>query len=528
MGSWSYGSEEKGFFDSKELDLPMDTLARGRKLLMGWDMKTPCNFENSALVSDGQTVESMEFMGLGYPDMMRKSFYCNPSSEFWGAEIGSDCSKKVASPTCMITSNSFFGEEESRSRLSSSVMESNSHDSSLIDLKLGRLADCGDAKMGKSFNEKLVLPSVGSSLPAKRARTTSLLSQTPFCQVHGCNMDLSASKDYHKRHKVCDVHSKTAKVIVNGIEQRFCQQCSRFHLLSEFDDGKRSCRKRLAGHNERRRKPQLNTQSDKPLKLFQSYQVSAGTRFVGTSSLPTRLPFVFQDILPSGVPCPDRYEQANWCKHIKLEERPIYSPQLVIPITNGQLLPKTLHLHSVEKHYPSGIHSSATEAHTVFDAASTVQQLSGVSDSSCALSLLSAQTQDLSSHSTGIPTASPMIIHSGHALCTVDQNSNKVIGVSSLENFTTNGFHSSGMNSMEVDQRGPIILSDAGNAVDFGVHADGIFQGSDSLDAKYCVSPEHGSTVDLLQLSSHLQRVERQRNIMHVKQESEDFCWEAV
>ena len=31
---------------------------------------------------------------------------------------------------------------------------------------------------------------------------------------------------------------------------------SRFHLLAEFDDGKRSCRKCLAGHNERRRKPQ--------------------------------------------------------------------------------------------------------------------------------------------------------------------------------------------------------------------------------------------------------------------------------
>lgn len=31
---------------------------------------------------------------------------------------------------------------------------------------------------------------------------------------------------------------------------------SRFHLLSEFDEGKRSCRRRLAGHNKRRRKTQ--------------------------------------------------------------------------------------------------------------------------------------------------------------------------------------------------------------------------------------------------------------------------------
>ncbi|KAF9624333.1 hypothetical protein IFM89_009616 [Coptis chinensis] len=52
------------------------------------------------------------------------------------------------------------------------------------------------------------------------------------------------------------MHSKTPRVIVNGLEQRFCQQCSRFHLLTEFDQGKRSCRRRLAGHNERRRKSQ--------------------------------------------------------------------------------------------------------------------------------------------------------------------------------------------------------------------------------------------------------------------------------
>lgn len=29
---------------------------------------------------------------------------------------------------------------------------------------------------------------------------------------------------------------------------------SRFHVLQEFDEGKRSCRRRLAGHNKRRRK----------------------------------------------------------------------------------------------------------------------------------------------------------------------------------------------------------------------------------------------------------------------------------
>jgi hypothetical protein len=30
---------------------------------------------------------------------------------------------------------------------------------------------------------------------------------------------------------------------------------ARFHVLTEFDEAKRSCRKRLAEHNRRRRKP---------------------------------------------------------------------------------------------------------------------------------------------------------------------------------------------------------------------------------------------------------------------------------
>nr|XP_043609840.1 squamosa promoter-binding protein 1 [Erigeron canadensis] len=76
----------------------------------------------------------------------------------------------------------------------------------------------------------------------------------PFCQVEGCTTDMTRSKPYHRRHKVCEVHAKAPIVVIGGRQQRFCQQCSRFHDLSEFDDVKRSCRRRLAGHNERRRK----------------------------------------------------------------------------------------------------------------------------------------------------------------------------------------------------------------------------------------------------------------------------------
>eukprot|EP00262_Sarcandra_glabra_P018726 TRINITY_DN682_c0_g2_i1.p1 TRINITY_DN682_c0_g2~~TRINITY_DN682_c0_g2_i1.p1 ORF type:complete len:1086 (-),score=197.20 TRINITY_DN682_c0_g2_i1:605-3862(-) len=94
--------------------------------------------------------------------------------------------------------------------------------------------------------------------PNKRVRSGSPSgsSSYPMCQVDDCKGDLSNAKDYHRRHKVCELHSKTTKALVGKQMQRFCQQCSRFHPLSEFDEGKRSCRRRLAGHNRRRRKTQ--------------------------------------------------------------------------------------------------------------------------------------------------------------------------------------------------------------------------------------------------------------------------------
>nr|CAD1844891.1 unnamed protein product [Ananas comosus var. bracteatus] len=81
-------------------------------------------------------------------------------------------------------------------------------------------------------------------------------TRTARCQAEGCGADLTHAKHYHRRHKVCEFHSKASIVITAGLSQRFCQQCSRFHVLAEFDQGKRSCRKRLADHNRRRRKSQ--------------------------------------------------------------------------------------------------------------------------------------------------------------------------------------------------------------------------------------------------------------------------------
>lgn len=209
MDSWSTGSEGRGLVSSDEMvsSSTDDALARNRKVSANWDLETPISYQNTMLVSGRVAVGNQGFMGLSG---------------------GTGNGRLVSSSSCGLVNPKMLSREEKSgvSRVSSSAGEYNTRDSSLIDLKLGRLADYRDTMSGKSSKEVRVSSS-SPVPPVKRSRLGNSNGQAPCCQVHGCNMDLSSSKDYHKRHKVCEIHSKTARVIVNGIEQRFCQQCSR-------------------------------------------------------------------------------------------------------------------------------------------------------------------------------------------------------------------------------------------------------------------------------------------------------------
>ncbi|KAE9615464.1 hypothetical protein Lal_00020921 [Lupinus albus] len=454
MESWSHVEEEKGYLFSDEMDFSLDAFMRSRKTLVEWDNKGSCNFEGDGFASDKEVVlefvakegqQSMEFVDLGFPDLIRKSFNCGQTHEISSCDLDSNSSKKGNSSTHVIALVPSLGEEVSESKHLSSLVESEAHGSSLIDLKLGRLADSQGASNDKIAEEGFTLSSIHPTMLTKRARISSSPIQAPVCQVYGCNIDLSSSKEYHKRHKVCDVHSKTAKVIVNGIEQRFCQQCSRFHLLAEFDDGKRSCRRRLAGHNERRRKQQFDCMSGKQHKIHQSFQ---GTEYLGSSS-PKRSQFPFQDIFRSGILFSGKYDQISHSGHVKLEHESIYSSQEAVTLTHGQ-------------------------------------ELSG-----CALSLLSAQSQNPSRYSAGNLSPSSLI---SQGICL--QNRDDQV-------------------SKEDIKSGPSILS------------DDYCQPSALCDVKYRPSYECGTTVDLFQLSSNLQRVEQQRNCL-IKWENDDCYFPTV
>jgi hypothetical protein len=114
----------------------------------------------------------------------------------------------------------------------------------VLSLKLGKRTYFEDACGGQSVKSSPSDSSIVNPppVPVKKAKASSIVTPPPapvkkakaaqnvqnsYCQVEGCKIDLSSAKDYHRKHKVCEAHSKAPKVVVAGLERRFCQQCSR-------------------------------------------------------------------------------------------------------------------------------------------------------------------------------------------------------------------------------------------------------------------------------------------------------------
>ncbi|XP_021730881.1 squamosa promoter-binding-like protein 18 isoform X1 [Chenopodium quinoa] len=518
MESWWFDSLDKGF-ESNEAISQSDAIVRGKNVLIGWEHKI--TNEDSVLTPSQQSVENRSYSELGIAEMVR--IQCPTDSTRNELEDNGSVGDFYSS---YVTTNAFSGDDESSSKFSSSVMDSSSRESSLIDLKLGGFGDNPNSSSTRTATAH-VLSSADSPTPPKRARVSS---QAVHCQVYGCHKDLSSAKDYHKRHKVCDVHSKTPKVIVNGIEQRFCQQCSRFHLLGEFDDGKRSCRKRLAGHNERRRKPQVGF-SNRNGRSFQSY---TGSNFQGFT--PTSTSFICQDILPRGISHTVKYGTNDWVKHIKVEDGTGCTQMPTYSCINRQLQPKSiLPPQDFEKQFPfidntnnTGTqfpfgknvnqHTPVIVSHSLFqtnsprnedlallDATSTVQELAGISESGCALSLLSFQSQNSSGHSSAMPGCHPVIIPSSSPQYSVNEVSEKIFGngAQALKSEVQNRYSSVIVSSTGRNQPSFMSVLNYGNNAhsEFG---NEIHHRSKFMNIKDHLLCEDGTTIDLLQLSSQL------------------------
>ncbi len=55
-----------------------------------------------------------------------------------------------------------------------------------------------------------------------------------------CQRNLAKEKEYYRRYRVCKVHATQSVVHTCGEDRRYCQQCSVFHAVHEFDGEKRS------------------------------------------------------------------------------------------------------------------------------------------------------------------------------------------------------------------------------------------------------------------------------------------------
>jgi hypothetical protein len=79
----------------------------------------------------------------------------------------------------------------------------------------------------KRFRHSSPTPGNNNNSNGHISNSNSNAQNTHVCQVDDCYADLKHAKDYHRRHRVCELHSKSPQSIVHRVMQRFCQQCSR-------------------------------------------------------------------------------------------------------------------------------------------------------------------------------------------------------------------------------------------------------------------------------------------------------------
>jgi hypothetical protein len=97
----------------------------------------------------------------------------------------------------------------------------------LISLKLGKRAYFENVCGGQEAKVSAPSDVTSAVTVVKKTKVSQQNAKNWYCQVEGCKVDLSSAKDYNRKHKVCVAHSKAPKVVVAGLERRFCQQCSR-------------------------------------------------------------------------------------------------------------------------------------------------------------------------------------------------------------------------------------------------------------------------------------------------------------
>ncbi|THU51963.1 hypothetical protein C4D60_Mb06t36620 [Musa balbisiana] len=295
----SSGFSEKLVFRLIWCSKPLTNRKTGR-FTMDWTSKMPFSFdwetlellngEETEISKSAQELKSKigSSIGMGNGSLQlsggdmcssSKVGYCSFKSSISASDSTSNAMRKIPELNFESVGGFLVNQNKNKdlarvdiSETSPAVVSAEGTKEPVITLKLGKRTYFEDPCMRNNIKSSYFPASNPlSTTSVKKSRVYQQNLLRAYCQVEGCNIDLSTSKDYHRKHKVCESHSKSPKVVVAGQDRRFCQQCSRFHDLSEFDQKKRSCRRRLSDHNARRRKPQLETISFSSSKLSVSY-----------------------------------------------------------------------------------------------------------------------------------------------------------------------------------------------------------------------------------------------------------------
>ncbi|KAL0388715.1 UNVERIFIED_CONTAM: Squamosa promoter-binding-like protein 7 [Sesamum radiatum] len=198
-----------------------------------------------------------------------------------------------------------------------------------------------------------------SALPGKkRARMVRVSGGAPVrCQVPGCEVDITELKGYHKRHRVCLRCANASAVVLDGESKsvRMFGRCGFiafmmssfssqwrtasklapftdsslhfrvfleywFHLLSDFDEGKRSCRRKLERHNNRRRRRPSDSRGARKRKLNRLAWLMMSVEMMTLEKCPAgRISFKLYDWNPAEFPRRLRHQIFQWLANMPIE-----------------------------------------------------------------------------------------------------------------------------------------------------------------------------------------------------------------
>jgi len=163
-------------------------------------------------------------------------------------------------------------------------------------------------------------------------------------KVVGCEYNMEIASIFYQRNRCCPDHASMPSVALQQADGstdhcRFCQKCGKFQSLSEFDGSKRSCRRQLLEHNERRKQAR---HSRPPEKTHE--QATAGASAMYSASLgdimKSKSPFVAPACISPPLAPPKPSSTTAIATGPPREDPPLFASQETLKSNWAKLFPK--------------------------------------------------------------------------------------------------------------------------------------------------------------------------------------------